>query len=150
MTDKPRIEVVNVTDVTFLPFKVWIENDLFGGRHVMIQHEGQTAFCYATFGYHHLYTSNSMTLNAAMATAKALVGDDREIEIISRPIPEVKPLSPGVVRNIVLDMKVQLRTPHGQSVFATVVDAVKGDDDTTHLVVKPLVRNPTNKSSENS
>jgi hypothetical protein len=58
--------------VTILPTAVWIEDDICGGRHVMLQHEGMHAFCYASFHYDYAYTSNSGTWAAATELAKAL------------------------------------------------------------------------------
>lgn len=53
---------------------VWIESDILGARHVMVQHNapGEEPFCYATFHYNHRHTSNSGTMNAATRVAIAL------------------------------------------------------------------------------
>ncbi|NNM65089.1 MAG: hypothetical protein HKL99_10825 [Burkholderiales bacterium] len=53
---------------------IWIEDDLWGARHVMVQHqaEGCEPFCYASFHYDHAYTSNSSTLAAAERVAREL------------------------------------------------------------------------------
>jgi len=55
--------------IKILPTKVWVESDVFGCRHVVLQHEGMEPFTYATFGYSYAYTSNSET--SAMATELA-------------------------------------------------------------------------------
>jgi len=63
---------VNVRAVEILPTRVWIEDDLMGARHVMLQHEGFHAFCYASFHYDYAYTSNAGTHAAAHELAKKL------------------------------------------------------------------------------
>lgn len=73
-----------VLTVTILPTAIWIENDLFGGRHVMLQHEGMEPFNYASFFYNYAYTSNSGTYDAANALALSL-GGQMPIEQRDRP-----------------------------------------------------------------
>ena len=66
---------------------IWIESDMFGGRHVVMQHEGCEPFTYASFGYSYLYTSNAGTMTAAEDMARSLGATDpiehrhREIEL---------------------------------------------------------------------
>lgn len=64
---------------------VWIECDISGSRHVMIQHDDgvSDAFCYASFFYDHRYTSNSTTMQCAKNMAISL-GAKEPIEIIHR------------------------------------------------------------------
>ena len=71
--------------VTILPTKVWIESDIVGARHVVLQHEGLEPFTYATFHYDHRYTSYSSTHNAAVDLAKRL-GATEPIDIRFREI----------------------------------------------------------------
>ena len=47
------------TIVKILPTQYWVESDLFGGKHIMIQHEGMQPFCYCSFHYNYAYTGNS-------------------------------------------------------------------------------------------
>lgn len=58
--------------VEILPTKIWIENDMFGSRHVVVQHDGCKEFTYCSFGYNYAYTSNAQTYNAAISMAKSL------------------------------------------------------------------------------
>lgn len=51
---------------------VWVEDDLLGARHVVVQHEGCEPFTYASFHYHHYYTDNASTCRAADALALQL------------------------------------------------------------------------------
>jgi hypothetical protein len=51
---------------------VWIERDMLGARHVMLQHETCEPFTYATFNYNYMYTSNAGTHAAATALALSL------------------------------------------------------------------------------
>lgn len=61
-----------VTIVSVAPREVWIESDFFGSRHVMVQHEGCDAFCYASFHYDYRYTDNAGTYRQATLLATAL------------------------------------------------------------------------------
>ena len=46
--------------VEILPTKYWVERDMLGASHIMMQHEGlEQPFCYASFYYDYAYTSNS-------------------------------------------------------------------------------------------
>lgn len=46
--------------VEILPTAYWVESDFFGGKHIMIQHDGMNPFCYCSFYYDYAYTSNSI------------------------------------------------------------------------------------------
>jgi len=73
--------------VTLLPTKVWVESDLFGGRHVVLQHEGCEPFTYASFFYDWRYTCNSMTWDAATKLAVSL-GAVEPVESRRRELPD--------------------------------------------------------------
>ncbi|WP_455387388.1 hypothetical protein [Petrachloros mirabilis] len=77
------VEIVNVYTQ-----RVWIESDLFGGRHVMVRHDAEDCepFCYASFHYDYAYTSNSETIAEAEKLARSLGAVD--------PI-EHRPQTPG-------------------------------------------------------
>jgi hypothetical protein len=81
-----------VTLVRILPTAIWIEDDIFGARHVMCQHEGCEPFCYASFHYDYAYTSNASTHAAATKLALEL-GATEPVEKRMRPI--VFPPLPG-------------------------------------------------------
>ena len=53
---------------------VWIESDIFGNKHVMVQHQapGSEPVCYCTFHYHYEHTSNAFIRNEAERVARAL------------------------------------------------------------------------------
>jgi hypothetical protein len=55
-----------------LKTEIWIESDLFGGRHVVMQHETLRPFDYCTFNYAYGYTDNASTMNAATKMALSL------------------------------------------------------------------------------
>lgn len=76
----PPVKIVHIA-----PTEVWIENDFFGGRHVMMQHEGCEPFTYCSFHYNYTYTSNSGTLSAATEMALKL-GAVEPIQIRSRKV----------------------------------------------------------------
>ena len=58
--------------VEILPTAIWIESDIFGSRHVVLQHQGCDPFTYASFQYDYRYTSNAGTWEAARNLALAL------------------------------------------------------------------------------
>ena len=49
------------TVVEILPTRIWIESDMMGSRHVVLQHQGFEPFTYASFFYDYAYTSNGGT-----------------------------------------------------------------------------------------
>jgi len=51
---------------------VWIESDMMGARHVVVQHETCEPFTYCSFNYCYGYTDNASTLHAATAMALSL------------------------------------------------------------------------------
>jgi hypothetical protein len=55
----PKVEIVKV--VKIFEKKVWIEDDIMGDKHVMVQHQDGKSdpFCYCSFHYDYGYTSNS-------------------------------------------------------------------------------------------
>jgi hypothetical protein len=54
--------------------KIWIEGDMFGGAHVMVQHQNGRCepFEYCTFNYNYMYTDNSGVRSAAERMAVSL------------------------------------------------------------------------------
>lgn len=81
--DQPHVVIVGK--------KIWIESDILGARHVMVQHDiqGERPFCYASFHYEYAHTSNSGTLSDAEEVARRLGATD-PIEQRHRGWPEVK------------------------------------------------------------
>ena len=66
------MNIEKATIVKILPTKVWIEGDIFGCKHVMLQHEGCEEFTYCSFKYDYRYTSNSTVNDAALKMAYSL------------------------------------------------------------------------------
>lgn len=66
---------------------IWVENDIAGNRHIMIQHKdgNHEPFCYCTLYYDYAYTSNSNIKIQAEEMARKLGAKDL-IEEIFRPI----------------------------------------------------------------
>ena len=64
--------IQHVTLVEVYKSNVWIESDLFGARHVVVQHEGCDSFTYASFYYDYRYTTNAGTRSAAIELALQL------------------------------------------------------------------------------
>lgn len=64
----PTVKVLRI-----LPTRVWIESDMMGSRHVVVQHQGSEApFTFASFHYDYAYTSNAGTWEAARRLALSL------------------------------------------------------------------------------
>ncbi len=80
------MQIETATIVSIAPTSIWIESDIMGSRHVVMQHEGCEPFTYATFHYDHRYTSNGVTWDAAEKMAIAL-GATEPIEHRHRHIP---------------------------------------------------------------
>lgn len=68
--------IEQATIVKILPTTIWIESDILGARHVMLQHEGMDPFRYCSFHYNYAYTGNSQTLHEAETMAKKLGATD--------------------------------------------------------------------------
>ena len=68
MTNTPE----NAIAVAIIPRTIWIESDLFGGRHVVCKDEGFSPFTYATFYYNYAFTSNAGTWADAVKLAISL------------------------------------------------------------------------------
>lgn len=60
------------TIVKILKTDIWIEGDLWGDKHVVVQHEGMKPFTYASFHYNYAYTSNAGIRDQATALAVSL------------------------------------------------------------------------------
>ena len=67
---------------------VWVESDLFGARHVVVQHENCEPFTYASFHYDYRYTDNAGTRHAAQSLALEL-GASEPVEHRSRGLPPI-------------------------------------------------------------
>lgn len=68
MSEANKEPILGVLQI--LPTKVWIEDDMMGSRHVLLQTEGfEEPFIYATFNYNYAYTSNAQTLQEATKLA---------------------------------------------------------------------------------
>lgn len=80
------------TLVSVYDTKIWIESDMVGARHVMVEHQvpGCEPFCYASFHYDYRYTRNSGTHQTAEALAKSL-GATEPIEHRSRSMRVADP-----------------------------------------------------------
>ncbi len=75
MTKRENAGVEVVELVKVFKTEIWIESDLLGAKHVMLQHEGCDPFTWCTFNYDHRYTGNSTTLKCATDMAISLGAD---------------------------------------------------------------------------
>ena len=85
MSSDKKIEPVCA--VKIFDRRVWIEEDFFGSKHVMVQHEGHDGktFCYCTFNYSHAHTSNSTIRSEALLMAMR-IGANEPVEIRFRKL----------------------------------------------------------------
>jgi len=85
MSSDKKIEPVCA--VKIFDRKIWIEEDFFGNKHVMVQHEGHDSepFCYCTFNYSYAHTSNSTIRNEAILMAMR-IGAKEPVEIRFRKL----------------------------------------------------------------
>jgi len=79
------MSIEKVKIVKFLPTQVWIESDMFGGKHVMRKHEGMEPFCYCSFFYDYTHTSNGQIHREAIAMALSL-GAEEPVEERARSL----------------------------------------------------------------
>jgi hypothetical protein len=80
-------DTVNV--ITVFNNKIWIDVDMIGSRHVMIQHEGKDGnedppFQYCSFNYDYRYTSNA-TIAAQAEKFAISLGAESPVECRPRP-----------------------------------------------------------------
>ena len=70
---------------------IWVEKDICGSSHIMMQHEGfGEPFCYATFNYDYAFTSNS-TMHMDITRMMEQFGiAEKDIDWRSRPLPTPK------------------------------------------------------------
>jgi hypothetical protein len=81
------VEIQQATIVEILPTAYWVESDFFGGKHIMIQHEGMEPFCYCSFHYNYAYTSNATIHNQAVRMMENLGIKEADIVWKQRPFP---------------------------------------------------------------
>lgn len=130
MTDtapKPlAIEQAVIVDI--LPTEIWVETDMFGGRHVMLRHQGdEKPFRYASFPYNHRYTSNSGTRSAAESVALAQ-GAKAPVEHRAQVVePPQFTGNADLLRLTSVGLPIILRNPHGETQFGKVVDVQIAD-----------------------
>ena len=66
---------------------VWVETDMFGDKHIMMQHETMEPFCYASFHYNYAYTSNGQIHMEVVNMMKRFGVEEKDIVWKSRGIP---------------------------------------------------------------
>lgn len=101
-------QIQQATIVEILPTKIWIESDMLGARHVVLQHATCEPFTYATFWYGYGYTSNSGTLSSATSLALSL-GATEPLEYKDRPLAPMP--SQDELREQIAQLQSLLDTP---------------------------------------
>jgi hypothetical protein len=94
------------------PTRIWVESDMMGSRHVVMQHQDFGGpFTYASFHYGYAYTSNSGTHAAAESLARSL-GASEPIEHRERSF--AMPTPAGLRKQIasMTEMLAILETPN--------------------------------------
>ena len=79
MSDIKTVEIVKI-----YPTKYWVEQDIMGSSHIMIQHEGMEPFQYASFNYDYAYTSNAGIHTEVVNMMKRLGVEEKDIDWKSR------------------------------------------------------------------
>jgi hypothetical protein len=79
-------EIRTVEIVGMYPTKYWVEKDMFGGAHIMVQHDTMHVFEYASFNYDYAYTSNSGVHNEIVNMMKRFGIAEKDIEYKSREL----------------------------------------------------------------
>lgn len=65
--------------------QIWVESDILGDYHIMMQHEGDNPFCYVSFHYNYAYTSNAQIHMEIVNMMKRLGVEEKDIEWRNRP-----------------------------------------------------------------
>ena len=93
---------------------VWVENDMCGSQHVVVQHENCETFTYASFHYDYRYTVNSGIYNAANRLAVEL-GATEPVVHKSRPMhdPSIEEIK-SQIEAMQLLLKYKLEQNHDQ------------------------------------
>ena len=73
-------EIKTVEIVKIYPTQYWVEKDMFGGSHIMMQHEGYHKFEYASFNYDYGYTSNADVHSEVVNVMKRFGIEEKDIE----------------------------------------------------------------------
>ena len=73
------VEIVKV-----YPTAYWVEKDMMGSAHIMIQHEGMHPFTYCSFNYDYAYTSNAGVHTEIVAMMKRFGIEEKDIVWKSR------------------------------------------------------------------
>lgn len=71
--------VQTVEIVKIFPTHYWVESDVLGTKHIMVQHEGMEPFTYASFNYDYGYTSNSQIHNDVVAMMARFGIEEKDI-----------------------------------------------------------------------
>jgi hypothetical protein len=79
MTQPKTADIVKI-----YPTRYWVEKDMLGGAHIMMQHEGYHKFQYASFGYDYAYTSNAGVHMAVVNMMKSFGIEEKDIDWQSR------------------------------------------------------------------
>ena len=79
-------EIKTVEIVKIYPTRYWVEKDLFGSSHIMVQHEGMHSFEYACFNYDYAYTSNAGVHSAVVGIMKQFGIEEKDIEWTHREL----------------------------------------------------------------
>lgn len=77
----PEMNNIKPVEITKIyPTKFWVEKDMFGGSHIMMQHETMNVFEYASFYYDYAYTSNAGVHTEVVAMMKRFGVEEKDIE----------------------------------------------------------------------
>ena len=99
------MEVKKVTIEKILETKVWVEKDMFGSNHIMIQHEDfGKPFTYVSINYDYGYTSNATRDWLTTQIIEQYFGIERE-EIVWKD----RPIEPKSAEEIVKQLESEIK-----------------------------------------
>ena len=82
MSNVKTVEIVKIYDT-----RIWVESDFWGSKHIMISHEGDNPFEYASFHYDYAYTSNAQMHTEVVNMMKRFGVEEKDIIWKSRGFP---------------------------------------------------------------
>ena len=82
--------VQTVEIVKIFPTHYWVESDVLGTKHIMVQHEGMEPFTYASFNYDYAFTDNATIHMQIVNMMKQFGVEEKDIDWRSKSWPPSK------------------------------------------------------------
>ena len=89
MAEMSNVKTAKIVHVYKL--NIWVEKDMCGSSHIMMQHEGLgDPFCYATFNYDYAFTDNATIHMEIIGMMKRFGVEEKDIDWRSKELPAPK------------------------------------------------------------